>query len=266
MRKSFIRFLPERLQNYLLYRWYCPVEAKWQGLFDSADLKFAPGVRMRNLVSTDSMHVHIAFTGTYESSLSRRVCQLSKSAGGVMVDVGANAGYFSLLWAASNPESTCIAFEPVPRNAELFKKNICENGLQRRIELKQVALGRESGESEFDPISDNMTGWGGLVLDKNSRSFKVKVERLDDIIPDHMIINLLKVDTEGADTWVLQGSQKLLQARRIREIRYEQNKFRLQQLGIAENEAADFLHAWGYSATPTSYSIEGVSDWVAVPT
>ncbi len=193
------------------------------------------------------------------------MCKLSRSGAGVMVDVGANAGYFSLLWTSANSKSTCIAFEPSARNVVLIKENIRENGLTRRIELREIALGREVGEFEFDLGPDEQTDWGGLVLEKSNRSIRVKVERLDDVIPPDMTINLLKIDTEGADTWVLQGSEKLLREKRIREIRYEQNKLRLHQLGIAENEAADFLRALGYAATPTSTSIKGVSAWTAVP-
>ena len=183
----------------------------------------------------------------------------------MLVDVGANAGYFPLLWASANPESKCIAFEPSPRNIALLKENITRNKLDARIEIKDIALGRESGEFEFDLGPQEQTGWGGLVLGANNNSVKVKVERLDDVIPPDMIISLLKIDTEGADTWVLQGSEKLLRAKQIKEIHYEQNKMRLRQLGILEGEAAEFLSSVGYIAKPIGDSSKDLVDWVAVP-
>ena len=53
----------------------------------------------------------------------------------VMVDVGANLGYFSL--AAASLGARVIAFEPMSRNARKFSKSILNNGFQNRVLLFQ---------------------------------------------------------------------------------------------------------------------------------
>ena len=75
-----------------------------------------------------------------------------------MIDVGANAGYFSLIWLAAHPENSCIAFEAPSSNAELLRCNAEANGLGDRLEVHALAAGREAGTLTFDPGSEEQTG------------------------------------------------------------------------------------------------------------
>ena len=68
-----------------------------------------------DLVPTDVHHAAVAYTGEYEPGLSRRVAELGR-AGGLFLDVGANAGYFTLIWLAANPDNRAICWEASPRN------------------------------------------------------------------------------------------------------------------------------------------------------
>src|SRR5882724_3580048 len=77
-------------------------------------LEFAP-VSIKSLLSTDYGHRQIAWLGFYELDLSRRISSLARQ-GGLFVDVGANIGVFSCIWAALNPTNEVYAFEPSPRN------------------------------------------------------------------------------------------------------------------------------------------------------
>ena len=70
----------------------------------------------------------------YELELTRRLCDLARR-GGTFVDVGANLGYFSLLWAAQNPGNRCVAFEASPRNLDLLRRNVARNSLGGRVEV-----------------------------------------------------------------------------------------------------------------------------------
>jgi hypothetical protein len=127
------------------------------------------------------------------------------------------------------------------------------------------ALGRSNGELEFDPGPDEVTGWGGLKLTTGASSFKVPVKRLDEVLDSSVTVDFMKVDVEGADTWVLMGSEKLLQEKRIKEIHYEQNKPRLQQLDITNDDAVNFLRSVGYDAMPLSDPSKDVVEWRAIP-
>lgn len=258
----FFNCLPYRLQQFLFFRLY-PVKSKWYGLFEAASLRDAPEIKMK-LLPSDFMHGLIAFTGVYEPELSKRLVQRAR-AGGTMVDVGANFGYFSLIWATANPTNKSIAFEASPRNAGYLQKNVNSNGLSGSIKVYPFALGRSDGELEFDPGPDEMTGWGGLKLTTSASSFKVPVKRLDEVLDSSVSVDFMKIDTEGSDTWVLMGAEKLLKDKRIKEIHFEQNKPRLQLLDIANDDAVNFLNSVGYNAIPLSDPSKDVVEWKATP-
>ena len=154
-----VRRLPERLQHPAYYRLVHPLGPADAALFESAPLAYAPGVQMR-LQPGDVAHGPIAALGYYEPDLSRRVAHAARD-GGLMVDVSANAGYFSLLWAAQ-PGGRAIAFEPAPRNVALLRENVARNGLGDRIDVRPLAAGAERGTLTFRPRPQQRTSPDGF--------------------------------------------------------------------------------------------------------
>ncbi|NEO43483.1 MAG: FkbM family methyltransferase [Moorea sp. SIO4A3] len=214
-------------------------------LFENANLEFAPQIKLK-LMPTDASHKMIAFCGFYELPVSRRIAKLSRS-GGLMVDVGANYGYYSCLWAAASSQNKVIAFEASPKNSSALKHNIINNRLETQIDIREIALGKESGNLRFDLGPDEQSGWGGLVVENSPNTIEVPVVSLDEVFVnnnDH--IDVLKIDTEGADTWVLQGAEQLLRSHRIKHIFFEENKVRMSKLDIKPGEAQKFLQNCGY--------------------
>jgi FkbM family methyltransferase len=182
-----------------------------------------------------------------------------------MIDVGANLGYFSLLWVAANPANKCIAFEASPRNIDLLTRNVTGNGFESQVRVFRQAAGKESGLLDFSPGPDDQTGWGGLVLAAAPGTVTVDVVRIDEAVACEEEIAILKVDTEGADTWVLMGCERLLRERRVREVWFEQNKPRMRTLGIGERDAEEFLRSVGYAARPRSNPNADLVEWSAAP-
>jgi hypothetical protein len=116
-RPLLLQLLPEPLRLSAWYRLYAGKHGKhykWLKLYEAASLTYAKEVRLQ-LLPGDHISDQIAFTGFYELSLTRRLIELSKQ-GGTMIDIGANLGYFSCLWAAGNAKNKCFAFEASPRN------------------------------------------------------------------------------------------------------------------------------------------------------
>ena len=62
---------------------------------------------------------------------------------------------------------------------------------------------------------------------------------------DHNI-DVLKIDTKGADTWVIQGAKESLRSHRVKHIFFEENKVRMAKLGIKPGEAQKFFQDCGY--------------------
>jgi FkbM family methyltransferase len=217
-----------------------------------------------SLVPGDVISDYIAFTGVYEPRLSRRVAELAK-AGGLFVDVGANLGYFAMLWAAGSPENRCFAVEASPRNVDLLRRNVSRNGFGTRIDVVPCAAGESRGKLEFDLGPADQTGWGGFAPTGAAGTVQVEVIRVDEVVPAGSEVALLKVDIEGADAWALKGCERLFERRAVREVWFEQNKPRIRSLGISEGAAQEFLRSVGYVPRPITDPAEELVEWSAVP-
>ena len=183
-----------------------------------------------------------------------------------MIDVGANAGYFTLLWASANASNTILAIEASPRNTELLQHNVRANDLTHQVDIRSVAAGKECGELRFLLGPEAQTGWAGFAeADSAEPSIAVRVETIDSMVEPGRTVDFLKIDVEGADTWVLMGCERLLADRSVRTIHFEQNKPRLRQLGINEVDAARYLAKHGYLARPLSDPSADIVDWVSEP-
>ncbi len=132
---------------------------------------------------------------------------------GVFVDVGANHGFYEVLVGHSNPNCKILAFEPVPENFVILRKNLELNKVQASV--FEAAVSNQASRSAFQ-VSEQ-TGLSGLIANREAGILKeiaVDVVTLDmflDQIPDVPL--LVKIDTEGNELNVLDGMRKLIQTR-----------------------------------------------------
>lgn len=253
-----MKIKPLWLREKIFWKFYFNKTTEFINLFENAVLEFAPQVSLK-LMPTDIAHKVIAFCGFYELPVSRRLARLAK-AGGLMVDVGANYGYYSCIWAAASSRNRVVAFEASPRNISTLNLNLTKNKLEMQVDVHVLAVGKDSGSLFFTIGSEEQTGWGGLALKNQTGSVEVSVVSLDDFFQDNSEhIDVLKIDTEGADTWVIKGAKKLLQSKKINHIFFEENFVRMSDLGIKLGEAQKFLQNYGYYVKKI-----GINEWYAM--
>jgi len=134
---------------------------------------------------------------------------LSKDAR-LILDIGANTGVYSLIAATINPDATIIAFEPVQRTSELFKKNLALNS-NFQIELVNKAISNKNGEALFydvDTISQYSASLNEKMLEdlENRVSYTVEVICIDNL--DLLIgnkVDLIKLDVEMHEPEAIEG-------------------------------------------------------------
>ena len=262
-RPALLRATPIAWRTRLYFHLYRDRRAQFLPLFEKAPLHYAPGMSMR-LMPSDEGHSCIALTGVYEPVLTQALVRTAGT-GGMLVDVGANYGYYSLLWAAQRPDNRVLAFEASPRNHAHLLHNVATNGVAQLVEIRQQALGQTAGQLNFDLGPAEQSGWGGFASDASAHSVTVDVLRLDEVWQRPQDIAALKIDVEGADTWVLRGAESLLRQRRIGVIYFEQNKPRMQALGIHQGEAEAFLKDCGYAVVPMSDPSLDLVEFTASP-
>lgn len=259
-----LRLAPEVLRGRLWYRFYRG-RSGYEPLFDKAALSHADGVSMYDLVVSDYISQCVAFLGVFEPWLSRRVRSLAAGDGKLLVDVGANMGYFTLIWLAANPCNRAVAFEPGGRNLQLLRKNLEQNSLAESCSVHAKACSNRTGIVSFDSGPDAQTGWGSIAVTDASRTTEVEAVTLDGQFDGSETIDLLKIDTEGADFLVLQGAEGLLRAKRVRNIYFEMNIPGLRALGSGPDDVLRFLDAVGYRYACVDAPGRPVSTWYAHP-
>lgn len=153
-------------------------------------------------------------------------------AGDVAVDVGANIGYITSLFAARvGARGRVEAFEPHPRIFARLRNNTTNLGLGSApvtVGLHECALGGRDGTAQlFEPSAFGINeGASTLVAQPDagplasSGGFEIRLARLDTVLAD-CDIALLKVDVEGFEAEVFAGAERLLARQKIRNIIYE---------------------------------------------
>lgn len=243
-----LRRLPTRLAEPLYYRLLC---GRSNGSTNAATV-----VRLRSPNSRHRLHVvrgdvigdSLFYTGSYEPFTTRRLLEIACNDGGLFVDVGANVGYYSLLWCATRQTNRCLAVEASPRNVSLIEAMLRDNAITDRCQLHPVAASNAAGEVSFDQGPVAQTGWGGISegVGSGSRVITVPAQRLDELVPQGEQVRLLKIDVEGAEAMVLEGASQLLEARAIQEIWFEDCQSRREQLGISLDRLFQVLRDAGY--------------------
>jgi len=120
--------------------------------------------------------------------------------GDVIVDAGANIGTFSLDFARRNPSARILAFEPFPETFSCLKANVESLGLTDHIDLRNEALGAESGHAK--PIGDTDRAVDGTTQEADADDpDAVSMATLDSVLAEDGIdeIALLKMDIEGGE-------------------------------------------------------------------
>jgi FkbM family methyltransferase len=134
-----------------------------------------------------------------------------------VIDVGANVGLFSYYARLHAPQAKIFAFEADPSTFSLLSSNVTGLG----IECSNVAAASENGEISF--FSSEVSGWSSLFQSRGaSTATKVTVPaiKLSEALKDTAVIDLLKVDVEGAEYDILVGD-KALWNRRINALAVE---------------------------------------------
>lgn len=132
--------------------------------------------------------------------------------GDVCVDVGANAGYISLLMGRFvGPTGRVISFEP---NVEVTRKFIRNIGLNPDLELtvELHTVGLSSRDTKMFVSPDTVVGIGNAGLTPSpseSASLEVTVTTLDSFNLEKL--DCLKVDVEGMELDVLRGAEQTIQ-------------------------------------------------------
>ncbi|HXG59056.1 MAG TPA: FkbM family methyltransferase [Thermoanaerobaculia bacterium] len=153
---------------------------------------------------------HGCWLGTYERD-SQAVFARLVSRGDVVLDIGANVGFFTILASRLvGREGTVCAFEPLPRNVELLKEHVRLNAASN-VRVFAVAVASTIGRASFE-----VAGSPSMGRLAETGSIEVETASLDSFWRSGALSlpTFMKIDVEGAEYEVLTGARELLDAAR----------------------------------------------------
>jgi FkbM family methyltransferase len=196
---------------------------------------------------------HACWLGIYEPDLQKLLWQRLRP-GRVFYDVGANAGFYTLLAAKCMSGGTVIAFEPVPENVAYLRRHIHLNRLQN-VRLIEAAVsdcddmigfrcGRTRSEGQLSPNGE----------------LKVQSVTLDSLISREILPSphFIKMDIEGGEYKALLGARTCFE-------RLRPELFLATHGKTTHEDCCRLLSSWGYKQRVITNREEGRAEIHAVP-
>lgn len=143
----------------------------------------------------------------------------------IVLDIGANVGLHTVAFARAASKGHVFAFEPVVEMANRLSANVSLNGL-KNVTLVPCGLGATDETVEMSVnvggagLEGTSTIAGSVHLDREPENYdqrQVPVRRLDGLA-DNLVkdgtIGFIKIDTEGFETWVIEGGLETMRRHR----------------------------------------------------
>lgn len=162
----------------------------------------------------------------------------------VFYDVGAHIGLFSLIAARNlGAHGSVFVFEPDPSNSRRIKEHVSRNRLDA-IRIIPKAAWSSVGRQHFQRATFQSSMNCGVLVTQASAAdgstIEVETITLDAVAREHAPPSLIKIDVEGSEAAVLQGSEEIFRSAKpvlVCEIHHER----------ASSEVTHWLQARGYT-------------------
>jgi FkbM family methyltransferase len=213
-------------------------------ILDSRDLSLTP---------------HIIKNGTWEERTTITIENIVKE-GMVVVDVGANIGYYTVIMGRLvGLKGKVFAFEVNNEITEILKDNCDINCLfttSENITICAKAVTDQNKKLQFKVLKNHMGSSSVMNFDpefiiKNKDTFQTKMVdgvSLDSFFPPNFKIDFIRIDAEGSELLILDGMKRIIKENPNIIIMAEYNKNVIEANGQDTNSFISAFTKNGFSA------------------
>lgn len=176
------------------------------------------------------------------TKIIRKVCIPTSNC----IDVGCHKGEVMDIILSNALQGQHFGFEPIPYLADQLRQKYSK----KPVTILEYALSDKVDQSSFNLVESN-PAYSGLKkrdYDKaeTDRSITVSVDKLDNLIPTEVSIDLIKIDVEGGELGVLSGAIETIR-RSTPVILFEHGKGASEHYSTSPNDITAFMNQLGYS-------------------
>jgi FkbM family methyltransferase len=201
----------------------------------------------------DSVLSKLIFDGFEENEI--RFLRRFLRANDTFVDIGSNIGLFSLHAAQVVGENGKVfAFEPTPLTYNRLNENIRLNDFEKIIYSYNIGLSDKKGKLFLNISTDGHDAWNTFAKQDDkifSDKVAIPVDSLDGFLESQLNhftenIDLIKIDVEGWEQYVLSGARSLLSKENAPVLMVEFTETNLFAAGTSCSEIYDLVLSFGY--------------------
>lgn len=245
------------LMMVLLYQKNVEMELQRQGVIYTSFIKGKPIILDKRVEDN-----HGSYMGAHQlyepelieiiyTELQKRLVQKKPV---ILLDIGANTGSFALLPVMSD-QIKVFAFEPNLEVADILRANVNLNNIAESVTIMPIGISNKTSIIDLHIPRGKSTGlatFGASVLRFDAEagnSSAALTMSLDDLmgllLKNGESIDVVKIDTEGWEYYVLLGATKTLQIHKP-VILLEFNDINMRQAGVVPKNVLNLLSTLNY--------------------
>lgn len=172
---------------------------------------------MKELIKKILVFFNISLTrNQHYDAYTRAILKATLNTTSHCIDIGCHKGEILDLMLKWATKGNIFGFEPIP---ELFQALRSKYQNNSRVTISELALYDKKGSTTFQHVL-NAPAYSGIKKREYDgkqveiNQITVKTELLDNLIPEDMMIDLIKIDVEGAEFQVMKGGIKTIRRSR----------------------------------------------------
>lgn len=194
----------------------------------------------------DNNFTVLTHLGSYEGN-EKSIIEKYIEEDSIIFDIGANKGWYTILFGKIANKGIIYAFEPVKAAFKELQTNVCINNLNN-VKFYNLAISNYVGQGEMKiPYNHSPLAYLQKVS-INSKKNTCKVITIDQFMSEEKVkhVDFIKIDAEGSEYDILCGAKKLLMLDNAPIIFLESFDLALNKFGTDSKSVVKLLKSFQY--------------------